>query len=70
MILNFRLISLNDSFFIDHLNEADKIIRDVLQHSHAGRLLLKLTPRQIMSYVHDLVFLEYDVDSDEHEVCI
>ena len=68
--LNFRLILCICMFFIDHLHEADKVFRDMLQHSNTGRILLELTPRQIRSYVHDLIFLEYDVDSDEHEVCI
>jgi len=49
-------------------NKADEIVRDILKQSPTGNALLRLTLRQLKSYLYDLVFLEYDVNSEEHEM--
>ena len=56
------------SISTDQSNEVDRIIRNVLRQSRTGNALLELSPRQLKSYVRDLVYLDYDVNSEEHEV--
>eukprot|EP00795_Rhopilema_esculentum_P010371 gene10371-19073_t len=59
------------SFIKEHqetTGNSKNILQKVLQHTSYGHHLLKFSHRILKSYLRDLVYIEYDVNEEEHEL--
>ena len=55
---------------IDSVEAARQVIKTVLEQAQYGKDLLELPPKAVQVYLRDLVYLEFNVSCEEHEVCL
>ena len=57
-------------FILETTGNSKNVLQKVLEHTSYGHHLLQLSPRSLKAYLRDLVYIEYDVNEEEHEVII